>query len=229
MCLDPLSAAAIGATVLGGALQMKGARSAERARSRAGAAEIARQDALRNEQAALFGQTLGGFDRGNQDARRDDLTDARGSIIEQSIVDFREPDPGAGIEGSAPKVVKDAAAKAVVDALAGARAEGKRLAALQGFGDLFADNQVDLNRSGAMQAQLGDFSRGSSAVLPLELEAANAKGSRTRGFGQLLQGVGQVAGLAGAFGAGPTWGDLGFGRGAAAYSKPVQFPWSVPA
>ena len=211
MCFDPLSIAAMVATVAGSALQAKGNQQAVKARRNEVNAEALRQNKIRDEQAALFAKTLTGFDQGQQTARRTSMEAPAASAIEGAAASDGGVDVEAGLEASAPKVIKGAAAKGLLDSLTRARTEGRQLAHLRSFGDLFQDNAIDLNQSAIGQQQLAGFSQGSNSVLPLELEAANQKGAGLRGFGQFLQGAGQAAGFAGAMGAGPGWGDI-FGK-----------------
>lgn len=82
---------------------------------------------------------------------------------------------------------------------------------LMAFGNLFGD----LNRSTARDAgqigQIGGFKRGSSSILPYELEDANSAGGGLKLFGDLAGGLGSLgtsAGLAGSFGT-PTLGATG--------------------
>src|SRR3546814_5188365 len=95
------------------------------------------------------------------------------------------------------------------DAEAAGRNEAAAKARLEGFGDLLLDSAIFRGRRGQEIGQIGGFARGSSGVLPLELEAAKSKGRGLGLLGDLLTGAGMVTGVAGAAGVGPqNWGDI---------------------
>lgn len=74
---------------------------------------------------------------------------------------------------------------------------------LQAFGNLFGDIGRSQARDATTLGQIGDFKKGSSGVLPYELEAANGAGGTMGFLGDVLGGLGQAgvsAGLAGSFG-----------------------------
>src|SRR3546814_4673779 len=101
----------------------------------------------------------------------------------------------------------------IIDSLSDAEAAGRNEAAakarLEGFGDLLLDSAIFRGRRGQEIGQIGGFARGSSGVLPLELEAAKSKGRGLGLLGDLLTGAGMVTGVAGAAGVGPqNWGDI---------------------
>src|SRR3546814_18699204 len=94
------------------------------------------------------------------------------------------------------------------DAEAAGRNEAAAKARLEGFGDLLLDSAIFRGRRGQEIGQIGGFARGSSGVLPLELEAAKSKGRGLGLLGDLQTGAGIVMGVAGAAGVGPTnWGE----------------------
>ena len=209
MC-DPLSAAAAVMTVGGMYAQNRADKVVAGNRDEAARAEADRQAALDREAGATFDTSLHGFDRGRQDASLGRAQGVRASAIDTKV---GPTDPAVPVAGSAPKIVKSTIARAMSDALARGKAQGVAQGNLAGYGDLALGNSIDLTRSGQKQATFGDFSRRSSGILPFELEAANRTGGGLRSFGKLLSAGGQVAGLASAFGAGPSFGEL-FGGGA---------------
>lgn len=78
--------------------------------------------------------------------------------------------------------------------------QGRALANMRGFGDLLADNSRLQARDASQIGQIGGFMRGSSAVLPFELEHANARGAGMQTLGSILGAAGQLgmaAGLSG--------------------------------
>lgn len=87
--------------------------------------------------------------------------------------------------------------------------QGAALGQLRAFGDLLGDTSRLQARDASLVGQIGGFKRGSSNVLPLELEAASQRGSGARMLGDILGGIGGLAmnagisggGFGGAFGA----------------------------
>lgn len=82
---------------------------------------------------------------------------------------------------------KSGEAKQFTDQQAGA------LAQMRSFGDLLGDNSRMMARDGSEIGQIGGFKRGSSNIIPLEMEAASQKGQGLRTFGDILGGVGGIA------------------------------------
>jgi ribosomal protein S14 len=87
---------------------------------------------------------------------------------------------------------------------------GNALGELRSFGGLLGDVSRLQARDAGTIGQIGGFKKGSSNVLPYELEDANSKGNGLKLFGDILGGVGGIATSAGLSG-----GSL-FGLGKAA-------------
>jgi hypothetical protein len=103
--------------------------------------------------------------------------------------------------------VRENLGKSLSEGLAEGKSFAGRLGRFGAFGDLQFGNQLDLARLGERQGLLGTESRRSNAILPLELQDANRAGSGTRLFGDILGGLGSIANLGSAVGAGlPTGG-----------------------
>lgn len=80
--------------------------------------------------------------------------------------------------------------------------QGEALGNLRAFGDLLGGISREQARDATTIGQIGGFKRGSSNVLPLELEAANSKGNGIKLFGDLLGLGGSLAlnkGLGGSY------------------------------
>jgi hypothetical protein len=82
---------------------------------------------------------------------------------------------------------------------------------LRAFGDILGDTSRLQARDASQVGTIGSFKRGSSAVLPLELDEANHAGDGMKVFGDLLGGFGGIATSAGLSG-----GKLPFLTGGAA-------------
>jgi hypothetical protein len=96
-------------------------------------------------------------------------------------------------------------AKQFTDQQAGA------LGDLRSFGDLLGDTSRAQGRDASLVGQIGGFKRGSSNILPLELDAAQQKGGGLQLLGDILGGLGSIG-----INAGLTGGLSGLGGGAAA-------------
>lgn len=96
--------------------------------------------------------------------------------------------------------------------------QGKALGDLRSFGDVLGNILLDQGKDGSIIGQIGGFKRGSSGVLPLELEAANQAGNGFKLFADL-------AGLGGSVVTG-----AGLSKGNAFPSAPSApgnaYPWA---
>ena len=75
--------------------------------------------------------------------------------------------------------------------------QGAALGDLRSFGDLLGSKSLLQARDAAKVGQIGGFKKGSSAVLPYELEAANSKGAGLKTFADLLGTAGSLGVSAG--------------------------------
>lgn len=201
MC-DPLTIAGAAATVGGMVLNQRAESAANKARTGAMAAENMRQSRLQQEAEAI------------NNASRDRYDDFKGQEEEKgaSLAEFFKGQNSAD-QGGSKMVPVGAPAEAPVGGgnnivvqerakqLGKAKAFGDQQATAQGvmrgFGDLLADRSRLQARDAAQVGQIGGFMRGSAGILPLELEAANRKGTRTAMFGDILSGLGRVGMTAG--------------------------------
>ena len=225
MC-DPMTAISVGSMVAGNALQSKANGKVIKQRNARMADETARQDRLREQSSQIFDGTKDQFGRPKQDASLGESQGARVSAV-NSAVDGGHSNPATPVTGSAPTVVKGTIARAMTDALKTDRERGAAQAKLQGFGDLSLGNNINLTRSGIDLARLGDFSRGSSSILPMELEHANQAGAGLRQFGQLVSSAGQMAGTAGMMGFNPFEINPVLTNSGPVGKVPVMFPGGI--
>lgn len=211
MC-DPLTIAgaalSVGSTVANNMAASKQAK----ARDQALAAERIRQQGFDREAQALNTQSQDRYQdfEGQREVKAESLGDyfatevpteanaAAASVMPTATNDIvtREMNKKAG------------EAKQFTDQQAGA------LAQMRSFGDLLGDTSRLQARDGAEIGQIGGFKRGSSNIVPLELEAAAQKGGGLKFLGDVLGGFGGLALNAGLT-KGPGGGGL-FGGGASA-------------
>lgn len=168
------------------------------ASNRAAAAERARQQQLQQEASALqqhSNSLYQGFE-GKQAARASSLADA-----------FRAPQMAAGgppppveapATGSNITTQGEASQRSIASAYAGQQADA--LGALRSFNDVMGTAARGQARDAGQTGQIGNFMRGSSSMLPFELNAASHAGDTMKTLGGLAGGLGKVgvaAGLSG--------------------------------
>jgi hypothetical protein len=205
------AALSIGSTVANAA----GARKAAKARDSALAAERIRQGGLDREAQALNATS------------QDRYTDAGAKTEEKakSLGDFftaEAPDEGAnaGAASVMPTATNDIVTQEIAKKSGQAKQftdqQGNALATMRAFGDVLGDTGRLQARDASEIGQIGGFKRGSSEVLPLELDAAAQKGAGLRLLGDILGGVGGVA-----LNAGLTRGPKVAGAAKPTYGKPL--------
>lgn len=204
MC-DPLSIA--GAAMSVGSMVANNAAESRvvKARNNAMAAERTRQQALQSEADTLNAKSQG---------RYSNFSDGQEQKASDLAAYFREGNAGLPTSmqgdgtptetmptGNASNIVTQEIAKQKGKADRYGQQQANALGRMRGFGDMLSEASRGQARDAAQLGTVGSFMRGSSGVLPYELEAANSKGSGMQQFGSLLGGLGQVgisAGLSGA-------------------------------
>lgn len=162
------------------------------------AAERIRQGALDKEAAAhnLTAQDQYQDYGKKQDDRAEELADYF-KAQESSPTDKSGP---VALPQSSSNITVQAEDKARKEARAFTDKTGAALGDLRSFGDLLGEMGRGTAREAGYVGQIGGFKKGSSAVLPYELEAANSKGNGMRLLGDVLGGLGKIgvgAGLSG--------------------------------
>lgn len=222
MC-DPVTIAGIalsaGSTLVNSMAQSK----VQNARNDAMAAERIRQTGLDKQADALNAQSQDRYE-GFEDKQGEKAKSLGEYFTQQEIA---PAPPGDALPTSASNIVvtneetEKGKAKEFTDRT------GKALGNLRAFGDLLGGISREQARDALSIGQIGGLKRGSSEVLPYELEAANEKGAGLRMFGDILGGVGGIATNAGLSGTGPSFGSL-FGGGAKTAGSVVSKvdPWA---
>lgn len=201
MC-DPLTISGIAAGIGSAALNSMAQSKVQRARDDALAAERIRQTGLDREAQALNVQSQDRYQdvAGQQDQRSDKLGDyftdqqiTQGTANVQATQDMANsvlPTSGSNITVSN-EARKRGEAQAFTDA------QGRALGELRAFGDLLGEIGRGQSRDASLIGQIGGFKRGSSGVLPYELDQASSAGDSLKSFGDLLALGGSVATSAG--------------------------------
>lgn len=199
MC-DPISiigaALSVGSAVMNYSAQSK----VDSARSNVMAAERIRQQGLDQEATAYNERSR------NRYEGFEDQQDTKSKTLGEM---FKEP--GVGHNGGPPLeeqsiapsdsgIVTSEVAKKSGQAKAYTDNQADKLGELRAFGDLLGGVSRDQARDAGYVGQIGGFKRGSSNIVPFELEEANNAGNSMRFLGDIMGGLGKVgvsAGLGG--------------------------------
>jgi hypothetical protein len=184
-----------------------------RARNDALAAERVRQNSLDQEAAAINARSQGRYNdfEGQQDEKASEL----GQYFSDQKIENADANTQAVAEQTVPQsgssltIREEQKQRGKADAFS--NQQGEALGELRAFGDLLGGISREQSRDAGLVGQIGGFKRGSSNVLPYELEAANQKGQGAKLFGDLLGLGGSLAlskGLSGTQTFSSTLGDV---------------------
>lgn len=185
------------------------AKQQAKARDNAMAAERIRQRGLDQEAQALNTRSQDRYEdfEGRQGEKATKLGDYFATAQPQA--DALNASAASVMPTTANDIVTREMAKKSADAARFTNQQAGALGNLRSFGDLLGDTSRMQGRDASLVGQIGGFKRGSSNVLPLELEAAAQKGGGLRFLGDVLGGLGSIgmtsaltggSGLAGLFG-----------------------------
>jgi len=202
MCA-PLTIAGAVLSVGGMAANSIASGQVESATNRAVEAERGRQAQLKREAAAVQEQSRQRYD--NQAGQQDQRAQELGSYLQSQQI--QPPAAGAPAEASiAPTssgIVTQEDARQRAKASAYSQGQAQALGTMRSFGDLLGEQSRLQGRDAGEIGQIGGFMKGSSAVLPLELDAAGQAGNGWKTVGGLASGLGNLgvsAGLSGGLG-----------------------------
>lgn len=212
MC-TPMAVVGLALSAGSTALNSIAAGKAKRARDDALAAERIRQSGFDQEAQALNVQSQDryvGFDD-----KQEDRAAELGDFFKGQKIEAQDDNAAATAQSIMPQsgsdiTVREEGARRA-DATAFADRQGEALGNLRAFGDLFGTIGRDQARDASLIGQIGGFKRGSSGVLPLELDAASEAGGGTRMLADLFGLGGQVMtakGLQGSFAKTPPAGGI---------------------
>ena len=209
MCTPVIFALAL--TAAGSAAQAAGARRAAKAMAGARTAESIRQKGFQDEATRINDQSLSKSGRASTDADMKAANEARAAEADAAVADVRAPVEAAGAnlagDQSGNQVMITEADAARNKNLGYATQQGRAKADLLSFNDITFQNAINNMRSGQQLNTISNFMRGSSNVLPIELEAASRRGDNLKTLGTALSTAGSVVGM----GAGAGWWDKAAG------------------
>lgn len=198
MCVpgvDPLTIAGLALSAGSGLMQAQQqnsqARSVVRAREDATRQEVARQQGYRDQAVSAYQAAQPQVLPTNEPQRRQEAADARYQEIQAN-----RPTQGAAptaLPGSAPPEVQDEASRRLRMATQQADAEARRRSTLSAYDTTMFDRNIAATRAGGQVDMYNNFSRGSGAIFPGELQAAeyNAMRRGQSAFPTLLGLAGQ--------------------------------------
>lgn len=209
-----LATIAIASTAAGTAAQIAGQRKSKKAMEGAAAAERVRQKKFQDESATIFDASLG---KQGSEVQKQGMTAAE-KARQDAMIGAQSQGPVVNVAsvGGAPQVVSDETAARVGVGNRAAAMDAANRAALASFGDVQLGNALYNIRANQGLSQLAGFSRGSTDVLGLEMEAARNKGAGLVGIGQGLTAIGTVAGMGAGMG--------GFNFGAPKIAADISAP-----
>lgn len=192
MC-DPFTITGIALTGASMAANAAAQSRVQKARDDALAAERIRQRGFDQEADALNLQSQNRYEdfQGKQDEKAQSLGDY---FTQQQVA---EPAAAQSMPATSSNIAVKEESKQRGKARDFTNQVGLALGDLRSFGDLLGDTSRLQARDASLVSQLGGFKRGSSEVVPYELEAANQKGAGLRFLGDILGGVGGLATNAG--------------------------------
>jgi ribosomal protein S14 len=162
------------------------------ARNNALAAERTRQAQLDREAAAYNAKDQASYQdfAGQQAAKSQKL----GDYFTQASTPSAAAPAGTATETmpDASGIVVAENAKQLGRAKAYTDQQGRALGELRSFGDTLGDLSREQARDAGYIGQIGGFKKGSSAVLPYELDAASHAGDGMKTLGDLAQGFGSI-------------------------------------
>lgn len=171
------------------------------ARDDAMAAERIRQKGFDREADAVNARSQDQYQ--DYGKKQDDRGKQLGDYFQQQSAAPTQDGGPAALPQSGSNITVQADNKARASAKAFTDKQGASLGQLRSFGDLMGELGRGTARDAGYIGQIGGFKKGSSAVLPYELEAANSKGSGMKTLGDILGGVGKIGLSAGLSGASP--------------------------
>jgi hypothetical protein len=187
----------------------------QNARDDAMAAERIRQQKYDTQADALNTQSQDRYQdiKGQQDKTSKKLGDYFGEQATAKQANSAAPNVQMAMPASSSNITNAAEKSARGQARSFTNQQAGALGQLRSFGDLLGGIGREQAQDASLIGQIGGFKRGSSNVLPLELEAANQKGGGWKLFGDLAGGFGGLALNSGLTGGGQNLFGMSAARG----------------
>lgn len=191
--MEPMTILAIAsllATGAGAVQNNKAQKKDANARSAVLAAERQRQKEFGDAAAARLVETTKQLSPEEQAAETNAAADTRAiATTPQSTGDYSQVTSGSGEK---PVEVNSEIARALVGALRKGTQSAVAQSRLSAYGDVNADNNIRMLRSGSDIGRIANASAGSANVVPNELYGANMAGNAARDRASLYNALGQI-------------------------------------
>lgn len=193
MCDPTTIGIAVGSKMADTYMQNQAAKKVTSARNRALEADAAAQRGYQKEAADVNETTQQGFTAENQEAQRSASEEKLKGILDGNsgsagrIADYNQT------SAQAPSVVQSEIARKVGQAVSAGQSGTSSLARLQSYGDSQFKNNLNLTDASRKLETINTNSRGSSAILPYRLDAANRAGTSLSQMGSLFGSLGDLA------------------------------------
>lgn len=155
--------------------------------------ESARQRRIDEERQAALDKALPKLGRQAQEAQQGNIADQLGAYLTPQARPASDGEYTA--DTSAPKEIRNREARVLHDALTKGRDYARNLARVKSFGRQSMENSFDLSRLSGDVGRLNTESSRSSALLPLELQAAQSAGNREALLSDIAGAIGSIAGM----------------------------------
>lgn len=191
--MEPMTLLAIASLLASGAGAVQSNKAQKKdanARSGVLAAERVRQQQFGDAAAARLVDTTKQLSPEAQTAETNAAADTRAiATTPQSTGDYSQVTSGSGAK---PIEVNSEIARALVGALRKGSQSAVAQSRLSAYGDVSADNNIRMLRSGSDIGRIANASAGSAGVVPYELDGANMAGNAARDRASLYNFLGQI-------------------------------------
>ena len=198
MC-DPITIASAALTLGSTVANASANNSAAQARNDALAAERTRQQGFDQETQALNATAQDRFT--GFEEKRTEKSAALGDYLVAPEASAANVSAASVMPTATNDIVTRETAKKSGEARAFTDQQAGSLAELRAFGDVLGDTSLMQARDASALGQIGGFKRGSTNVVPVELDAASQKGAGMKLLGDILGGAGSIGMTAGISGA----------------------------
>lgn len=191
MCLPPMMLAGLAAQAASTYANNRANKEIRRKQGEYRQAEDDRQNDYYKKANSTLTDTMSKFNRPAQDQALSSTAVQRDASINATQA---QPGDYTPVDSSAPAVVRSDIASRMADALAKGKGEIMARAKLGAYDGVQNTNAINLNRSGQDINKMADFSRGSIAVLPYEMNNALSAGRKWQNISDMMKMTGQGLG-----------------------------------
>jgi hypothetical protein len=186
--------AALAASAAGSYFQGEGAKKSQQAVNDANEQERMRQKELQDRSMQLFNSSFEYNDPNAQMQREKEAQNKYNNLFQQSsnetLDSILQGQNSMDSSANSPRAIGEAYKAALSKGKARLQSQLGAKATLAGLGDVLSQSAIQNQRTLNAQTTLGGFMRGSSAILPMELQNASHAGDNLSGIGSTLSSLG---------------------------------------